>query len=91
MQLERLDISLSHYHQLDREHRAHILLLGGLMLAIMALHLLLLPHFPYERVHAISLGFEVLNWIIMLFLFWVVQCAHLPICPPTPTACSPVA
>ncbi|WP_233267780.1 hypothetical protein [Aeromonas veronii] len=46
MQFDRLDISLSHYHQLDREHRSHILLLGGLMLAIMTLHLLLLPHFP---------------------------------------------
>ena len=78
MQLERLDISLSHYRHLDREHRAHILLLGGLMLAIMALHLLLLPHFPYERFYAVSFGFEVINWLTMLFLFWVVQCAHLP-------------
>jgi diguanylate cyclase (GGDEF)-like protein len=78
MQLDRLDISLSHYRNLDREHRGHIVLLGGLMLTIMALHLLLLPHFPFERFHAISFGFEVINWLTMLFLFWVVQCAHLP-------------
>jgi len=78
MQLERLDISLLHYHRLDLEHRAHIALLGGLMLAIMALHLLLLPHFPYERFHVVSFAFKVINWITMLFLFWVVQCAPLP-------------
>ncbi|MGH1410207.1 MAG: diguanylate cyclase domain-containing protein [Aeromonas sp.] len=81
MQFERLDISLSHYRHLDREHRAHIALLGALMLAIIVLNLLLQPHFPYERVYAVSLGFETLNCITMLFLFWVVQCAHLP----TPT------
>ena len=78
MQFDRLDISLSHYRHLDREHRAHIALLGIVMLAIMALHLLLLPHFPYERFYAVSFGFEVINWLTMLFLFWVVQCAHLP-------------
>ncbi|WP_033135093.1 GGDEF domain-containing protein [Aeromonas finlandensis] len=78
MQLDRLDISLSHYHHLDGEHRAHIVLLGVLMLAIMLLHLWLLPHFSFERFHAISFSFEVINWLTMLFLFWVVQCAHLP-------------
>lgn len=78
MQFDRLDISLSHYRHLDREHRAHIALLGIVMLAIMVLHLLLLPHFPYERFYAVSFGFEVINWLTMLFLFWVVQCAHLP-------------
>ena len=78
MQFDRLDISPSHYRILDGEHRAHIALLGVLMLAIMLLHLLLLPHFPYERFYAVSFGFEVINWLTMLFLFWVVQCAHLP-------------
>lgn len=78
MQFDRLDISLSHYRILDGEHRAHIALLGVLMLAIMLLHLWLLPHFPYERFYAVSFGFEVINWFTMLFLFWVVQCAHLP-------------
>lgn len=69
MQFDRLDISLSHYRHLDREHRAHIVLLGIVMLAIMSLHLLLLPHFPYERFYAVSFGFEVINWLTMLFLF----------------------
>ena len=78
MQFDRLDISLSHFRQLDLEHRAHIMLLGGLMLAIMALHLLLLPHLSYPRFHAVSFSFEVINWLTVLFLFWVVQCAHLP-------------
>ena len=78
MQFDRLDIRLSHYRHLDREHRAHITLLGGLMLVIMVLHLLLLPHFPFARLHVISFGFEGINWLTMLFLFWVVQCAPLP-------------
>ncbi|XEI32504.1 GGDEF domain-containing protein [Aeromonas veronii] len=78
MQFDRLYISLSHYRHLDWEHRVHIALLGGVMLAIMALHLLLLPHFPFARLHVISVGFEVINGLTMLFLFWVVQCAHLP-------------
>ena len=78
MQFDRLDIGLSHYRILDGEHHAHIALLGVLMLAIMLLHLWLQPHFPYERFYAVSFGFEVINWLTMLFLVWVVQCAHLP-------------
>lgn len=78
MPFDRLDIRLSHYQLLDREHRAHIALLAGLVLAIVVSHLSLLPHYGLERVHLISLGFEVVNWFNMLFLFWVAQCTPLP-------------
>ncbi|RQM70409.1 GGDEF domain-containing protein [Aeromonas jandaei] len=78
MQLDRLDISVAHYRHLDAEHRTHIALLAILVLITISTHLTLLPHYPFERIHASSLGFELVNWITMIFLFWVVQCAHLP-------------
>lgn len=78
MQSERLDISLSYYHHLNREHRAHILLLAGVMIAIIAIHLQQQLHFSFERFHIISFCFEMINILTMLFLFWVVQCANLP-------------
>jgi len=78
MQFNRLDISLCRYQRLDWEHKAHVVSLAGVMLVITALHLILLPHFSYERFHGVSFGFEVINWLTMLLLFWVVQCAPLP-------------
>ncbi|WP_421195683.1 GGDEF domain-containing protein [Aeromonas jandaei] len=78
MQSDRLDLSVTRYRHFDAEHRAHSALLGILVLAIISTHLTLLPHYPAERIHISSLGFELVNWLTMIFLFWVVQCAHLP-------------
>ena len=73
MQSDRLDLSVTRYRHFDAEHSAHSALLGILVLAIISTHLTLLPHYPAERIHVSSLGFELVNWLTMIFLFWVVQ------------------
>ncbi|MGL5226316.1 MAG: GGDEF domain-containing protein [Aeromonas sp.] len=78
MQLDRLDISPSHYRNLNWEHRIHIALLAGSMLMIIIVHLLFLSHLSLKELHPISISFEAINWLTMLFLFWVVQCANVP-------------
>ncbi|MBZ6073478.1 GGDEF domain-containing protein [Aeromonas schubertii] len=77
MSLLHLDIRPTRLPHFTAGRRWSLALLIGAMLLITTTHLIMLPHFGGERIHLVSLGFELLNWCTLAFMFWVVQCARL--------------
>ncbi|MEW7866705.1 GGDEF domain-containing protein [Aeromonas diversa] len=77
MPLLHFDIRPARLRHLDPTRRRSLALLLGAMLLLPFLHLTLLPHLNAERMNLTSFAFELLTWLTLLFMFWVVQCAQL--------------
>jgi len=77
MEIVQLSIHPRVFFQLGQQRRLAIYLMAICMLAVSLLHIWYYPALPKSNNPELSLYFELLILVALLFMFWVVQCSQV--------------